>query len=174
MAFSMHVVWFASQIAATQLFAARARLAAGGAHVSDEHVRGLCTRPDGLPLAIELAASQLRVREADDIVARLDRQLTFRGPGSATALRQRTLDRGAHCVAVILAQEDDRQLPQRREVHRFVKFALGHRAVAEVTHDHLIAAAVNDAVRRIETTTQEKMAGVTAGLPLPPGLKLPF
>jgi DNA-binding YbaB/EbfC family protein len=40
--------------------------------------------------------------------------------------------------------------------------------------EDLIAAAVNDAVRRIETTTQEKMAGVTAGLPLPPGLKLPF
>jgi DNA-binding YbaB/EbfC family protein len=40
--------------------------------------------------------------------------------------------------------------------------------------EDLIAAAVNDAVRRIETTTQEKMAGVTANLPLPPGLKLPF
>jgi DNA-binding YbaB/EbfC family protein len=40
--------------------------------------------------------------------------------------------------------------------------------------EDLIAAAVNDAVRRIEATTQEKMAGVTAGLPLPPGMKLPF
>jgi nucleoid-associated protein EbfC len=40
--------------------------------------------------------------------------------------------------------------------------------------EDLIAAAVNDAVRRIETTTQEKMASVTAGMPLPPGMKLPF
>ena len=40
--------------------------------------------------------------------------------------------------------------------------------------EDLIAAAVNDAVRRVETTTQEKMSGFTAGLNLPPGLKLPF
>jgi hypothetical protein len=40
--------------------------------------------------------------------------------------------------------------------------------------EDLIAAAVNDAVRRVETTVQEKMAGVTAGMPLPPGFKLPF
>lgn len=40
--------------------------------------------------------------------------------------------------------------------------------------EDLVAAAVNDAVRRVETTTQEKMSGLTAGLPLPPGFKLPF
>jgi DNA-binding YbaB/EbfC family protein len=40
--------------------------------------------------------------------------------------------------------------------------------------EDLVAAAVNDAVRRVETTTQEKMAGFTAGLNLPPGMKLPF
>ena len=40
--------------------------------------------------------------------------------------------------------------------------------------ENLIAAAVNDAVRKVEATSQEKMAGVTAGLPLPPGMKLPF
>jgi DNA-binding YbaB/EbfC family protein len=38
--------------------------------------------------------------------------------------------------------------------------------------EDLVAAAVNDAVRRVETTVQEKMASVTAGLPLPPGMKL--
>ncbi len=38
--------------------------------------------------------------------------------------------------------------------------------------EDLIAAAVNDAVRRVEAMTQEKMAGMTAGLP--PGFKLPF
>src|SRR5919112_1443430 len=40
--------------------------------------------------------------------------------------------------------------------------------------EDLIAAAMNDAVRRVESTVQEKMAGVTAGLPLPPGFKMPF
>jgi DNA-binding YbaB/EbfC family protein len=40
--------------------------------------------------------------------------------------------------------------------------------------EDLVAAAVNDATRRVEALTQEKMAGVTAGLPLPPGMKLPF
>ncbi|MBA4741643.1 MAG: YbaB/EbfC family nucleoid-associated protein [Azoarcus sp.] len=40
--------------------------------------------------------------------------------------------------------------------------------------EDLVAAAVNDAVRRVETTTQEKMSGMTAGMNLPPGMKLPF
>ncbi|MGE0226056.1 MAG: YbaB/EbfC family nucleoid-associated protein [Acetobacteraceae bacterium] len=40
--------------------------------------------------------------------------------------------------------------------------------------EDLIAAAVNDAVRRIETESKEKMASMTRGLPLPPGMKLPF
>ena len=40
--------------------------------------------------------------------------------------------------------------------------------------EDLVAAAMNDAVRRAEATTQEKMAGLTSGLPLPPGFKLPF
>ncbi len=40
--------------------------------------------------------------------------------------------------------------------------------------EDLLAAAVNDAVRRVEQQTQEKMSGVTAGLNLPGGMKLPF
>jgi hypothetical protein len=40
--------------------------------------------------------------------------------------------------------------------------------------EDLVAAAMNDAVRRVESTTQEKMAGVTAGMGLPPGFKMPF
>ena len=40
--------------------------------------------------------------------------------------------------------------------------------------EDLIAAAMNDAVRRVESTTTEKMAGLTSGMPLPPGFKLPF
>ena len=40
--------------------------------------------------------------------------------------------------------------------------------------EDLVAAAFNDAVRKAEATSQEKMAGISAGLPLPPGFKMPF
>ena len=40
--------------------------------------------------------------------------------------------------------------------------------------EDLVAAAVNDAVRKVESTTQEKMSGFTAGMGLPPGMKLPL
>ena len=40
--------------------------------------------------------------------------------------------------------------------------------------EDLVAAAMNDAVRKVEALTQEKMSGFTSGLGLPPGMKLPF
>jgi hypothetical protein len=40
--------------------------------------------------------------------------------------------------------------------------------------EDLIAAAINDAVRKIESRTQEKMSGLMSGMKLPPGMKLPF
>ena len=40
--------------------------------------------------------------------------------------------------------------------------------------EDLVAAAFNDAVRKAEATSNEKMSVMTAGLPLPPGFKLPF
>jgi len=40
--------------------------------------------------------------------------------------------------------------------------------------EDLIIAAFNDAVRRVEKTVQEKFSGMTTGLSLPPGMKLPF
>ncbi len=40
--------------------------------------------------------------------------------------------------------------------------------------EDLIAAAANDAVHKVEARVQEKMASLTAGLQLPPGVKLPF
>ena len=43
----------------------------------------------------------------------------------------------------------------------------------EILED-LVAAAFNDAVRRAEETSQEKMGKLTAGPPLPPGMKFPF
>jgi hypothetical protein len=62
----------------------------------------------------------------------------------------------------------------------------GKHAVARVTIDpsvpaddrelleDLVAAAVNDAVRKVEAQTQAKMAGMMGGMQLPPGFKLPF
>lgn len=40
--------------------------------------------------------------------------------------------------------------------------------------EDLVVAAVNDALRRAEQTASEKMGSLTAGLPLPPGFKMPF
>ncbi|APX93864.1 YbaB/EbfC family nucleoid-associated protein [Franzmannia qiaohouensis] len=40
--------------------------------------------------------------------------------------------------------------------------------------EDLLAAAVNDAVRKVEETTRERMEEATAGLNLPPGFKMPF
>ena len=40
--------------------------------------------------------------------------------------------------------------------------------------EDLVAAAINDAVRRVEATTQEKMGRLTAGMPQIPGMKFPF
>ena len=40
--------------------------------------------------------------------------------------------------------------------------------------EDLVAAAFNDAARKAEATSQERMAGFASGLNLPPGMKLPF
>lgn len=40
--------------------------------------------------------------------------------------------------------------------------------------EDLVVAAMNDALRRAEQTASERMGSVTAGLPLPPGFKMPF
>lgn len=40
--------------------------------------------------------------------------------------------------------------------------------------EDLVAAAMNDAVRRVQETTKEKMGDVTGGMGLPPGFKMPF
>lgn len=40
--------------------------------------------------------------------------------------------------------------------------------------EDLVAAAFNDAARKAEATSQEKLSGLTAGMPMPPGFKMPF
>ena len=40
--------------------------------------------------------------------------------------------------------------------------------------EDLLAAAINDAVAKVDSTVQAKYAGITAGMRMPPGMKLPF
>jgi len=40
--------------------------------------------------------------------------------------------------------------------------------------EDLVAAAINDAVNKVAKMKKEKMSDITAGIPLPPGFKLPF
>jgi DNA-binding YbaB/EbfC family protein len=40
--------------------------------------------------------------------------------------------------------------------------------------EDLVAAAINDAVRRVETQSQQRMSELMSGLRLPPGFKMPF
>ena len=44
---------------------------------------------------------------------------------------------------------------------------------SEMTED-LVAAAINDAVNKVNAASQEKMGAATAGMQLPPGMKMPF
>jgi nucleoid-associated protein EbfC len=48
----------------------------------------------------------------------------------------------------------------------------GRMSDAEMTED-LIVAAINDAVNKVNAESQAKMAGATAGMPIPPGMKIP-
>ena len=79
------------------LFLQRARLVRPGFDLTADNalaVAEICARLDGLPLAIELAAARVRLFEPADILARLDRRLSFLAGGRDVSERQRTL-RGA-------------------------------------------------------------------------------
>jgi predicted ATPase/class 3 adenylate cyclase len=84
-----------SQYEAVALFIARARTARPSFSVTSESARAvadICVRLDGLPLAIELAASRVRLLEPTEIVARLQRHLPVLTSGATNVpLRQRTL-----------------------------------------------------------------------------------
>jgi DNA-binding YbaB/EbfC family protein len=56
---------------------------------------------------------------------------------------------------------------------RKVRIDPGVMADPEMLED-LIAAAFNDAVAKVNAVSQEKMGAATAGMPMPPGMKLPF
>ncbi len=80
---------------AVTLFAERAAAAVPGFEVTDDSmlsVAGICTRLEGLPLAIELAAARLRTMSPEQILTRLDDRFALLTRGSRVApMRQQTL-----------------------------------------------------------------------------------
>ena len=60
--------------------------------------------------------------------------------------------------------------------HDVKRVAIDQRLLGEDKEmlEDLITAAMNDAVRKVETAIQEKMSGLSAGMGLPTGFKLPF
>jgi len=76
---------------------------------------------------------------------------------------------GAGMVKIVMTGKHD---VKRVEIDPAL-FAEGKEVDKEMLED-LIAAAVNDANRRVEAATQEKMGGMTAGMDLPAGFKMPF
>ncbi|GAA1358381.1 BTAD domain-containing putative transcriptional regulator [Arthrobacter rhombi] len=78
--------------AAVELFTARARAARPGATLESTAVAALCTRLDGLPLAIELAAARVRSMSVEEIGRRLQDRFALLTVGERTAPRRhRTL-----------------------------------------------------------------------------------
>ena len=76
-----------------------------------------------------------------------------------------TGEAGAGLVRVVMTGRHD-----LKRVEIDPQLSLDDRGMLE----DLIAAAVNDANRRLERATQERMSTLTAGLNLPPGMKPPF
>src|SRR5207248_2053449 len=72
-----------SEAAAVALFAARARSAKPAFQI-DEHVKEICRRLDGLPLAVELAAPRVKVLQPEQILRRLERRLPLLTAARAT------------------------------------------------------------------------------------------
>jgi predicted ATPase len=87
-----------SEYEAVTLFVERARAARPAFSITNESAQAvaeICVRLDGLPLAIELAASRIRMLEPTEILARLQQHLSVLATGGTDVpLRQRTL-RGA-------------------------------------------------------------------------------
>ncbi|GAA0933912.1 BTAD domain-containing putative transcriptional regulator [Nonomuraea longicatena] len=77
---------------AVRLFTARAAASAPGVALDPEAVSAICARLDGLPLALELAATRVRALGVRELAARLDDRFRVLGSGRSDApARQRTL-----------------------------------------------------------------------------------
>jgi predicted ATPase len=108
---------------AVELFIERARAAGSDLdldHDELETIAGICRRLDGIPLAIELAASRTKVVGPEELLRRLDRGLSFLTGGPRDLpLRQRTLR------STIAWSHDLLDDPERRLFARLGVFAAG-------------------------------------------------
>ena len=107
--------------AAIELFAARARAVRPDFELTpqnDDTVTEICASLDGLPLALELAAARIRLLSPDELLARLEDQLSVlvEGPRDAPS-RQQTLRRALDWSYDLLS-EPDRELFARLAVFR--------------------------------------------------------
>lgn len=108
-----------SQYAAVQLFIERAQQIKPSFHVTDENapsVAEICSRLDGLPLAIELAAAQIRVLTPQALLARLDKRLPLlTGGAHDLPKRQQTME-ATIAWSYDLLTEEERVLYRRLAV----------------------------------------------------------
>jgi len=123
---------------AVQLFASRASAVRPQFEVTGDNadaIGTICARLDGIPLAIELAASRVAMMTPDDIAARLDERFRLLTGGSRTALeRHQTLRRAVDWSYELL------DLPEQRLFRRLSVFAASCtlEAVTAVTTDESI------------------------------------
>jgi len=109
--------------AAVRLFADRARAAAPAFEVTDQNaaaVARVCSRLDGVPLALELAAARVRVLSVEQIDARLDDRFRLLTGGGRTAMRRQQTLRALVDWSYDLLTE-----PERALFRRFAVFAGG-------------------------------------------------
>jgi non-specific serine/threonine protein kinase len=104
---------------AVQLFIDRARLKSQNFAITGESAQAvaqICSRLDGIPLAIELAAARMKVLSAGQIVARLDERLKLLSDRSASSIPRRQTLRAAIDWGYDLLAETERALLRRLSV----------------------------------------------------------
>jgi predicted ATPase len=104
---------------AVELFADRARLAQAGFTITDDNtaaVAEICTRLDGMPLAIELAAARVRALSLTEIIDSLHDRFRLLTGGSRTAVRRQQTLRASVDWSHALLTEIERTLFRRLAV----------------------------------------------------------
>jgi predicted ATPase/DNA-binding SARP family transcriptional activator/tetratricopeptide (TPR) repeat protein len=104
---------------ASDLFVVRARAIAPGFQPDEptmKTVAGICTRLDGLPLAIELAAARMRAFAADDVLARLGDRFRLLTSGTRTALPRHATLRAVVDWSYDLLFDEERRVFERMSV----------------------------------------------------------
>jgi predicted ATPase/class 3 adenylate cyclase len=153
----------AQESSAVQLFMYRARSVNPGFELSSDNVRdvvAICRRLDGLPLAIELAASRIRVLGPKALLRRLDQALDIASTGRLVPARQRTL-------RDTIAWSYDLLTPtQRGRFRRLGVFAGGGDldAIAAVTSGNAGPSQRADPLETVAELVDASLATVTEGL----------